>query len=391
MPLPTINELAGLAVRGTPQTKQEGKIDVLLRHAKVESVTDFVRKLLQAVADDHFLALVGSPRATVKESTLRAKIDSISRMLREQVSKNQLNREYEAAVFAWIGIDLRGDSGKVWREGTAAELNALLERRQPSGAATTPRQAVRRSDPSAANLISRRDGASWSLIESLCSIVLFGGEYEGTDLDFELCGQATRITIPDETGKRILLQRDVVVRHCVVDLHLGGAEIRGGLIALKRVVAAYLAREEAKHLYIEVGGSARAPQLIVHVREGALDVVRPLVVPPKDLDNEPQPSCWLTAVSPGTKVSARVRIFDSALQDYEPAQVALSDASGEKDEPAISRKGDRPLSEDERVRIMMHLWKCGTAAERNPDRREPGALNASYDARTFVERKHGGG
>jgi len=84
-----------------------------------------------------------------------------------------------------------------------------------------------------------------------------------------------------------------------------------------------------------------------------------------------------------------VRIYGAELQDQEPPKDALGTANDDADEPALAQKKDRPLAADDRVRIMMHLWKIAKDAERNPDRREPGVLTLSYDARTFVERQHG--
>jgi hypothetical protein len=228
----------------------------------------------------------------------------------------------------------------------------------------------------AVNLDSRRDDASWSLLGNLCSIMLLGGQYEGADLDFELSGQPTRITITDE-ARRILVQREVVVKHCIVEFNLGGAEIQGGLTAMKRAVSAFLEREEASHLLIEVGGSARAPRLTVQVLEGAIGLARPLVRPRAHEEEDDQPTCWLAEVKVGTKVSARVWIYGAELQDQEPSKEALSGAEGDQEEPAIGRRGGNPLKADDRIRIMTHLWKLAAKAEQDPENRAPGVLSLS--------------
>jgi hypothetical protein len=340
-------------------TAAEGKLDFLMRHPVPRRVLGHKATMVS------FAEMLGVARKTLIDQRDSGRLSSYVQGVLAEKLKFRLD---------W----------PQWLAGTAEEFREryLEEHRIEAETATSP-------PPSAANLDSQWDGKSWSLIESLCSIILFGNQDGRTDLDFELTGQPTSITITDETGREILLQRDVVVKHCIVELHLGGAEIHGGLTALKGVVASFLRRPDARHLMIDVGGSARAPRLIVQVREGAIGIARPLLGSPSAETGEAQSACYLVEVQPGAKVTALVRIYGAELQDQEPANEALSSPEGDEGEPAIAQKRDRPLAADDRVRIMMHLWKLARSAERDPDRREPGVLVLSYDARTFVERKFG--
>jgi hypothetical protein len=210
------------------------------------------------------------------------------------------------------------------------------------------------------------------------------------ELDFELSGQPTRVTITDETGRRILLQREVIVKRCVVELYLGGAKVYGGLTSLKLRVSSFLSRADAKHLMIDVGGSARAPYLVVQVRQGHLGVVRPISGSASEINGEDQSGCWLVEVKHGVEITGRVRIYGADLQDSDPKDEALATSRDEEDEPAIVRKGDRPLSVDDRARIMMHLWKRAMMSDAGDGTQEPGVLTLSIDERVFMERKHGG-
>lgn len=364
------------------------KMDCLFEKTKAKDWPEFVRLLLAAVSDARFLALTKTPRAEIG-AQLESKIDSIRRMMSEQARKNRLRVDYEEAIAEFIGFCLSGDKGRIWRKGSATDFAQMLDDRSGDGDPTSDDRQASPPPPSTANLDSQRDGASWSLIESLCSIILFGNQDGRTDLDFELSGQPTSVTIADETGRRVLLQREVVVKHCVVELHLGGAEIHGGLTALKRAVSSFLRRPDARHLMIDVGGSARAPRLTVQVREGAIGVARPLLGPPSTETGEAQTVCYLVEVRPGTRLTALVRIYGTELQDLEPAHEALVGSEEADAEPAVASGRGRPLAVDDRVRIMMHLWKLAEHAKRNPDEREPGVLTLSYDARSFVERKGG--
>ena len=352
---------------------RDGKFAIMSRSVGATSTADFVRRMLEQVSDDTFLALVSASR----ESVTSKRLDSVRRMICNQIDLGKMNDECQAAIAEFVGFSLQGSEGRTWRVATAAEFEEMLEKK--CGTKLAPR-VVGRDQP--LQLVGRRDVQSWSLIENLCSISLFGGQYEGTDLDFELSGQFEHITITDESN-RIILQRAVVVRRCVIELDLGGAEVIGGLTALRNAVLKYLQRENTDHLVITVGGSARKPHLTVEVKLEAIvaiGIVRPLQSADPNLIDELASVCWLTGVAPNSTVTAEVRIFDSDLQDRPSSDVALEVTDDDLNGPAVAAKSDRPLSADHRARILMHMWKL---AQRSGQNAEPGALTLAYDARSY--------
>jgi hypothetical protein len=257
----------------------------------------------------------------------------------------------------------------------------LQPKAEPAAKKTAP-------PPSFPDLSSRRTGPAWALDAQLCGVTLLGGQYQAADLDFEVSGQPTRLTITDETGLRIIMQREIVVKHCILELDLGGAELHGGLTAMKRAVDTFLKGPEGAHLFVTVSGSATTPRLTIQARDGAIGLFRPLVNPGSH-DGEPEPLCWLAGVLPDTELVARVRMYGAELQDRPVEETGLAGASGPDDDVPrpIARAKGAELSTDDRVKLMRRLWEMAKANEQNPDRMEPGVITLAFDVRKYDKRQ----
>lgn len=265
-------------------------------------------------------------------------------------------------------------------------LEAFKDRHERDGELPPCKQHNKPGDLSPLPAFSgTRQGAAWALKEILASILLFSGQYDGADLDFEISGGADTITITDEES-RILLQRKLELKHCIIEIDLGGAQIRGGLERLQSVVDQNTKARGLTHLGVEVRGSARSPRLILSVFSGELGILRPLNRPAGGLDEDARSLIALDDVTDGTLITARVRVYDWALQDRELTQASLAQFRDDGEAP-VGQRHDRSLPVDDRVRIMMHLWKEAARDERGP-RQMPGQLVLSIDQLKFEVRPH---
>jgi hypothetical protein len=173
--LASIHELRGQKAVGVAPPRR-GKIDVILARTGARDITDFVRKLLNESSNERFQSLIKTAKASLDDKTLKIKTDSISRMLRHQVSKNRLSVEYAEAIAEYCGFTLEGEQGRIWRTGTADQFSDMLEKSLKRDAPVSSDPPARRQPPAAENLESQRISVAWSLLSSLCSIILFGNQ-----------------------------------------------------------------------------------------------------------------------------------------------------------------------------------------------------------------------
>jgi hypothetical protein len=351
--------------------KRPGKMSILIAHKKAGTLAGFCRGLLQE-CPHHEPALL---RPDVRE--FEEKVESLRRSIASQVKDGRMNARTQAAIAEYGGFGLKGEQGRIWRQGDCEVFRDMLGRKPEfTGHADVEKTEENR-------FVCHRLSQPQQIDPLFASVTLQADQ--GNKAGIEVTGDSISLTVLDDV-RRPLVQRSILLTHCTLEIDLGGARIAGGVKAVEDVIRRYLERRKLEHLRILVRGSEFQLRIKIFVGSGGIGIFRPETIDDHGIEAQAGYLFSLVGLRDGTLVEARLRCYSKDFHSHAPSKANnLAIGEEEMEEPGpepFSRPDGRSLSGDARLLIMKRLWEL--ANERiTGGTHEPGSIIAAFDQRKY--------